>query len=125
MINGEHWLKGGVTCDISIIELKNYNHNRNYSLMIRPSPNLPNDQAIKLYPSLGLFEGTNINAGRGTEFQFQRYGAPFLNKDYYTFSYTPAPNFGSKYPKHKHTLCYGMDLSMVDTDRRFTLKYII
>ena len=125
MINGEHWLKGGVTCDISIIELKNYNHNSNYSLIIRPSPNLPNDQAIKLYPSLGLFEGTNINAGRGTEFQFQRYGAPFLNKDYYTFSYTPAPNFGSKYPKHKHTLCYGMDLSKEDSERSFTLKYII
>ena len=85
MINGEGWLNNGITCNITIIEMKNYNHNSTYSLPIRPSPNLPNDQSIVLYPSLGLFEGTNINAGRGTEFQFQRYGAPFLDKNHYTF----------------------------------------
>ncbi|WP_422107718.1 exo-beta-N-acetylmuramidase NamZ family protein [Winogradskyella sp.] len=125
MVNGEGWLKDSVTCDITIVELKHYNHNSTYSLSIRPSPNLPNDQAIKLYPSLGLFEGTNINAGRGTEFQFQRYGAPFLDKNHYKFSYTPVPNFGSKYPKHKGTLCYGVDLSNTIAERRFTLKYIM
>ncbi|MEO1033119.1 MAG: DUF1343 domain-containing protein, partial [Bacteroidota bacterium] len=125
MINGEGWLKDSVACDITIVELKHYNHNSTYSLSIRPSPNLPNDQAIKLYPSLGLFEGTNINAGRGTEFQFQRYGAPFLNKNHYIFSYTPIPNFGSKYPKHKGTLCHGVDLSNTIAERRFTLKYIM
>ncbi|MDP5081585.1 MAG: DUF1343 domain-containing protein [Winogradskyella sp.] len=125
MINGEAWLKNGSICDISIVEILNYNHNSTYSLPIRPSPNLPNDQSIILYPSLGLFEGTEINAGRGTEFQFQRYGAPFLNKNHYQFSYTPFANFGSKYPKHRDQLCYGVDLSAVKSDRHFTLKYII
>ena len=71
MINGEAWLNNGITCNITIIKVQNYNHNSTYNLAIRPSPNLPNDQSIVLYPSLGLFEGTNINAGRGTEFQFQ------------------------------------------------------
>ena len=71
MINGEMWLNNNIQCDITIIQCKNYNHDSTFSLPIRPSPNLPNDQAILLYPSLGLFEGTNINAGRGTEFQFQ------------------------------------------------------
>jgi len=125
MINGEGWLKNRVNCDITIIEIKNYTHDTIYSLPIRPSPNLPNDQSIILYPSLGLFEGTNINAGRGTEFQFQRYGAPFLDASHYTFTYTPHPNFGSKYPKHKDVLCYGEDLSDIKAERRFTLKYII
>jgi uncharacterized protein YbbC (DUF1343 family) len=125
MINGEGWLNNGVKCEIIIIEIKNYSHDRSYSLPIRPSPNLPNDQSIILYPSLGLFEGTNINAGRGTEFQFQRYGAPFLDKTNYMFSYTPKPNFGSKYPKHKGEVCYGEDLSKVNAKRQFTLKYII
>lgn len=125
MINGEKWLANGVTCDITIIELENYNHYSTYSLPLRPSPNLPNDQSIMLYPSLGLFEGTNINAGRGTEFQFQRYGAPFLDKTHYTFSYTPVANFGAKYPKHKDKECYGVDLSTVEFNRAFTLKYII
>ena len=125
MINGENWLKDGIKCDLDIIKVKNYTHNTPYNLPIRPSPNLPNTQSILLYPSLGLFEGTNINAGRGTEFQFQRYGAPFLDKDYYTFSYTPVANFGAKYPKHQNTVCYGKDLSTINVDRRFTLKYII
>lgn len=125
MINGEAWLTNGVACDVTIIEMQNYDHNRTYSLALRPSPNLPNDQSIELYPSLGLFEGTNINAGRGTEFQFQRYGAPFLDKNHYTFKYTPVPNFGSKNPKHKNEVCYGVDLSKVKAERHFTLKYIM
>lgn len=125
MINGEAWLPNGITCNITIVALQNYNHNDFYSLAIRPSPNLPNDQSIVLYPSLGLFEGTNINAGRGTEFQFQRYGAPFLDKDHYTFSYIPVANFGSKHPKHENETCYGVDLSMEKAERQFTLKYIM
>ena len=125
MINGEQWLENGIQCDITIIEVKNYSHYTSYSLPIRPSPNLPNDQSIKLYPSLGLFEGTNINAGRGTEFQFQRYGAPFLNKETMRFTYTPVANFGSKYPKHQNTLCYGEDLKNEELNGEMTLKWVI
>lgn len=125
MINGENWLSYSIQCKLTIIPLKNYTHTSTYNLPVRPSPNLPNDQSITLYPSLGLFEGTNINAGRGTEFQFQRYGAPFLNKDHYEFSYTPIANFGAKYPKHQNTVCYGADLSTIKAERSFTLRYII
>ncbi|NNC45085.1 MAG: DUF1343 domain-containing protein, partial [Winogradskyella sp.] len=120
-----NWLNDGIQCTIKVIELINYTHQSSYSLPIRPSPNLPNDQAITLYPSLGLFEGTNINAGRGTEYQFQRYGAPFLDKNHYTFSYTPVANFGSKYPKHENTTCYGEDLSSISVKRELTLKFVI
>ncbi|WP_223033825.1 exo-beta-N-acetylmuramidase NamZ family protein [Hanstruepera marina] len=124
MINGENWLKNGIQCDITVIPIANYTHEISYSLPIRPSPNLPNDQAIKLYPSLGLFEGTNINAGRGTEFQFQRFGAPFLNPETMAFTYTPESNFGAKHPKHKGKLCYGEDLS-TEKINGMTLKWII
>ena len=109
MVNGENWLKNGIQCDVTVIPLKNYTHDSAYHLPIRPSPNLPNDKSINLYPGLGFFEGTIINAGRGTEFQFQRYGSPFFPKS--DFSYTPQPNFGSKYPKFKGELCYGVDLT--------------
>jgi len=125
MINGEHWLEQGIQCNLKVISLGNYTHQSNYSLPIRPSPNLPNDQSIALYPSLGLFEGTNINAGRGTEFQFQRYGAPFLNPKVFTFTYTPVENFGAKNPKQKGKLCYGEDLSNVKVKGELTLKWLI
>ena len=125
MINGERWLKQRVTAKITVIPVKNYTHKTPYSLAIRPSPNLPNDQSIKLYPSLGLFEGTYVNAGRGTEFQFQRYGAPFLDKDYFKLSYTPVANFGAKYPKHKNSVCYGKDLQDEILNDVMTMKWII
>jgi uncharacterized protein YbbC (DUF1343 family) len=125
MINGEKWLLNQLQADITVIPCENYTHNKLYSIAIRPSPNLPNDQSIKLYPSLGLFEGTNINAGRGTEFQFQRYGAPFLNPETMTFTYTPQSNFGAKYPKHKDVLCYGEDLRNATLNDEMTLKWII
>lgn len=125
MINEEGWLNGGKKVDLTVIPLENYTHQAEYSLPIRPSPNLPSDTAINLYPSLGLFEGTNVNAGRGTEFQFQRYGAPFLEKTQYEFSYTPKPNFGSKNPKHKGELCFGKDLSKTPRMVEMSLKWVL
>ncbi|WP_296637525.1 DUF1343 domain-containing protein [Polaribacter sp.] len=123
MINGEKWLKNGIQCDLEVIPLKNYNHNSNYSLTIRPSPNLPNDKSINLYPSLGFFEGTTINAGRGTKFQFQRYGAPYFPKT--DFNYTPQANFGAKYPKHKNKTCYGVDVSDTEKLSAINLEWLI
>lgn len=80
MANGEGWLQNKIKCDITIIKVKNYTHQTQYSLPIKPSPNLPNDKAINLYPSLDIFRGTVINVGRGTDFQMQCYGALFFRK---------------------------------------------
>ncbi|THD66488.1 DUF1343 domain-containing protein [Robertkochia marina] len=125
MINGEGWLSDNLTCELEIVQMKGYQREMTYSLPIRPSPNLPNDQSIVLYPSLGLFEGTHINAGRGTEFQFQRFGAPFLDQNHFGFSYTPQPNFGAKDPKHNGALCYGKDLSSEPAPGKVDLQWII
>ncbi|WP_194765873.1 exo-beta-N-acetylmuramidase NamZ domain-containing protein [Tamlana sp. I1] len=111
MINGEKWLENAVQCELIVIPNKNYNHTLSYSLPIKPSPNLPNDQSINLYPSLCFFEGTNVSAGRGTDHQFQIFGSPFLNKDLFSFQFTPQANDGAKYPKHQNKLCYGKNLS--------------
>jgi uncharacterized protein YbbC (DUF1343 family) len=123
MINGEHWLKNKVLCNMTVIPLKNYVHQSEYHLSIKPSPNLPNDKAINLYPSLGFFEGTTINAGRGTKNQFQQYGAPFFPKTAY--SYTPQPNAGSKSPKHMGKLCYGVDLKSTKRLRAVSAEWLI
>jgi len=123
MINGEHWLKNKVLCDLTIIPLKNYVHQSEYSLPIKPSPNLPNDKAINLYPSLGFFEGTTINAGRGTENQFQQYGAPFFPKS--DFSYTPQPNAGAKSPKHMGKLCYGISLKNIHRISSVNISWLL
>jgi uncharacterized protein YbbC (DUF1343 family) len=111
MINGENWLKNGIQADLRVIKMENYDHETPYDLPVKPSPNLPNAQAINLYPSLCFFEGTNVNAGRGTNKQFQVFGSPFLPEDKYTFSYVPKSNEGAKSPKHLGKTCFGKDLS--------------
>jgi uncharacterized protein YbbC (DUF1343 family) len=125
MINGEGWLENGVKCDLTIIKLKNYNHQTEYSLPIKPSPNLPNDISINLYPSLCFFEGTPLSAGRGTEMQFQIFGAPNLPVEFYPFTFTPQANEGAKYPKFKNELCQGMDLRGNKKLSKLNLEWLI
>ena len=125
MVNGEGWMEKGIRADLTVIPLENYGHASTYHVPIRPSPNLPNDVSIALYPSLGLFEGTNVNAGRGTEFQFQRYGASFLDSTQYDFSYVPMPNFGSKTPKEQGKTCYGRDLSKSPRMGEVSLQWVM
>jgi len=109
MINGEKWLKNSVQCELTIVECKNYSHKDKYKLPIAPSPNLPNMESIYLYPSLCLFEGTNVSVGRGTETPFQLFGSPYISKT--NFSFTPKPTFGAKHPKHENKVCNGYDLT--------------
>ncbi len=123
MINGEKWLKNGVQCALQIVKMKHYHHQKSYSLPIKPSPNLPNDQAINLYPSLCLFEGTNFSVGRGTNFQFQVYGAPSYASA--EFDFTPQPNEGAKYPKHENKLCYGKDLRKHEKLQQLDFSFLI
>ena len=123
MINGEKWLANGIQCKLKVIPCTNYKREMRYSLPVKPSPNLPNDQSINLYASLCFFEGTNVSVGRGTEKQFQIYGSPFLLKT--DFSFTPIPNFGAKEPIHKDALCYGEDLSKIKKVSRLELKWLI
>ncbi len=125
MINGQGWLDNQITCDLTVIEMQNYKHDNTYNLPIKPSPNLPNAKSINLYPSLCFFEGTNVNAGRGTSKQFQIYGSPYLDKTVYNFKYIPMPNDGSKYPKHDGVLCYGEDLSTRKDLNQLDLSYLI
>ncbi len=120
MINGEKWLKDGVECELHLIACENYNHNKSYSLPIPPSPNLPNDRSIKLYPSICLFEATSLSVGRGTDMQFQVIGHPEL-ETICDFSFTPMPNEGSKHPKHEGETCFGYDLR-TDSERFPTSK---
>ena len=125
MINGEKWLKDGLQCNLSVIPCLNYAHDMKYSLPVKPSPNLPNDQSINLYASLCFFEGTNVSLGRGTEKQFQIYGSPFLPESEFDFSFTPQPNFGAKDPVHNGKLCFGEDLTEIRKVNRLELKWLL
>lgn len=125
MINGEKWLKDGIQCDLKVASCLNYSRDMKYSLPVKPSPNLPNDQSINLYASLCFFEGTNVSLGRGTEKQFQIYGSPFLPESEFDFSFTPKPNFGAKDPVYNGKLCFGEDLTEIRKVHRLELKWLL
>lgn len=108
MVNGEGWLPGGRKAELAVISMPDYRHDQAYVLPVAPSPNLPNQQSIYLYPSLCFFEGTALSVGRGTNRQFQLYGHPSLR--YGDIRFTPAPGPGSADPKLKGALCRGEDL---------------
>ena len=125
MVIGEQWIDDADKALLTVIPLGNWTREMKYSLPVRPSPNLPNDTSINLYPSLGFFEGTHINAGRGTEMQFQILGSSQLPAEFFPFTYTPQPNFGSKNPKEKGKLCQGLDLRTTDYMERVNLEWLI
>jgi len=116
MINGQGWLKGGIKCKLKIIKMENYIRTLQFGLPVKPSPNLQTHQAVVLYPSLCLFEGTNISVGRGTPYPFMVFGSPLL-KGEYAFEFTPQSIAGvSDSPPQKGQICYGVDLRNYHVD---------
>ncbi len=124
MVNGEKWLQNGAQCSLTVIPCAGYNHTMRYSLPVKPSPNLPNDRAIYLYPSLCFFEGTDVSVGRGTDYPFQLTGSPMSGiKD---FSFTPLSKPGAKTPPHLGKVCYGLDLQKGESNTgQLNLSYLI
>lgn len=140
MANEEGWLKTKmktnkkdsfliktVKCVLTVVPLKNYDHTMTYDLPVKPSPNLPNLNSVLLYPSLGVFEGTVMSLGRGTEMPFEVLGHPLYNNQ--SFSFIPKSNAINKEPKYKDQICYGIDLRkenwIKSHPRKLELKWLI
>lgn len=110
---------------------------------VPPSPNIPNFNSALLYIGICLFEGVNLNEGRGTETPFQVIGAPWLAADAIVKAldpvehpglsleatqYTPLPIPGkSTSPTYNGERCQGIRIEIIDTAsaRPFTLAYAL
>jgi len=124
MMNGEGWLGNGLRCELTVVPVSGWQHGQPYSLPVKPSPNLPNDQAIALYPSLCPFEGTPVSVGRGTANPFQVVGSP-VTRDF-PYSFVPKPTAGSdKNPLQNGKTCYGLDLRQTTPPAGFSLEYVL
>ena len=126
MINGEGWLEGGVKCQLTVVPCVGYRRSMQYEPPVAPSPNLPNLQAIRLYPSLCYFEATPVSVGRGTDIPFQLFGHPQMQGD---VEFTPEARQGARRPVQEGTLCRGIDLRGVALDsltaEKIDLRYLI
>ncbi len=110
MLNGEKWLANEVQCDLTVVQVTGWTHKNFYDVPVKPSPNLPNNASIFLYPSLALFEGTVVSVGRGTDKPFEIIGNPLLKTAPYTFTPESKPG-ASLHPPFEGEKCYGYDLS--------------
>ena len=124
MAQGEGWSR---KCDVKVVKCSGYTHQTRYTLPIAPSPNLPNQHSIYLYPSICLFEGTVCSLGRGTDAPFQIYGHPDYEGG--EFEFTPRSVAGAKNPPLKDQKCHGVDLRGLDDEQiiasGFNLEYVI
>jgi len=123
MIKGEKWIENSEKLKLEVIKVDNWDHSKEYKLPVRPSPNLPNQQSILLYPSLCLFEQTTVSIGRGTAFPFQVIGHP--NYDNKSFSFTPVSVVEERKPKHEGNESYGIDLRKIKVKKELNIKYLI
>lgn len=115
MIVGEQWIATDATDTkqpaqqyqskpqalLTVIPVANYHKQMPYSLPVAPSPNLPTDAAITLYPTLCFFEGTDVSVGRGTPLPFQLIGHPVVALG--DESIDVAANQAAPSPKHNNT----------------------
>ena len=127
MVNGERWLSDSVQCDLAVIPLGNYERNAIYKLPVKPSPNLPNWESVYLYPSLCLFEGTDVSVGRGTEMPFQVYGHPAMTDD---FVFIPRTAEGHRAPLYSDQECHGKSLidyahNYKNNEKKLNLSWIL
>lgn len=124
MINGEGWLEGKKKCELRVITMKNWKHSDEYVLPLKPSPNLPNQQAVLLYPSICFFEGTALSLGRGTQIPFQVIGHPDLKNQPFEFTPVDIPGMAVD-PPLENQLCHGLDLRNVPVPKKVDLHYLI
>lgn len=108
MIQGEGWINQASKLKLTVVAMKEYSDAVRYSLPVPPSPNLPNDVAVRLYPSLCFFEGTAVSVGRGTDFPFQLFGHSEITLG--DFNITPEPNVGASRPKLQGHALHAVDL---------------
>lgn len=123
MIKGECWINKCENLNLKIIKCKNYTHSSRVVLSTKPSPNLPNERSILLYPSLCFFEGTHVSLGRGTSFPFQVYGHPKINI-IPKFQFLPKSRSEAINPPWKDSLCFGVDLRKISLDSLLNYKKI-
>jgi hypothetical protein len=114
---------------VQVIKCKNYDHNSKYILPVFPSPNIKSMQAIYLYPSTCLIEGTVLSEGRGTDAPFQKFWASNTTREFIQFH--TRPNAGAKSSKCFYQKCYGWYISgtneeiLKQLNNRIQLKYLV
>ncbi|MCX7833478.1 MAG: DUF1343 domain-containing protein [Ignavibacteria bacterium] len=119
------------TLDLRIMKMQDYNRNIDYEnlnfIWINPSPNIRSLESARLYPALCFLEGTNFSEGRGTEYPFTLFGAPFCDNDillnelnkynlpgvnFEKVEFIPTKDKYGSTPKYSNEKCLGIKINL-------------
>lgn len=107
LFNEEKMLKDGIKAELRIIKMKNWEREYYYDETglnwIPTSPNIPDLETAIVYPGACFLEGTNISEGRGTEFPFLLFGAPYLNSEKIIHDLIKSDIRGASFKEQKFT----------------------
>jgi len=72
-----------IGCNLEVIKMEGWRRTMWYDgtglRWVNPSPNIRSLEGAILYSGLRSFESTNLSVGRGTDYPFEYYGAPYLD----------------------------------------------
>jgi len=145
MIKNENFMEHMEKLDLTVVPLENWKRDMWFDdtglQWIQTSPNMKNLTAAAIYPGFCLFEGTNINEGRGTEMPFEVFGAPWINSDelvnelnsldmegiaFEPVRYVPKDIPGVAInPKYENFYCNGAKIKITDRAKLKPLKIVL
>jgi uncharacterized protein YbbC (DUF1343 family) len=123
MVKGEGWINKSDKLDLTVVPMENYTHDSIYNLPVAPSPNLPDNKSVYLYPWICYFEGAHVSVGRGTDAPFQLIGFPGFNGGDTTFTPHPIPGKSEK-PPFMNKQCNGLNLKNLPVENLQNAKEI-
>jgi uncharacterized protein YbbC (DUF1343 family) len=75
----------GIGADLEVVTMDEWSRNQYWDdtglPWVMPSPNVPTDDTVVVYPGTVLFEGTMLSEGRGTTRPFELLGAPWIEAE--------------------------------------------
>ncbi|MFN9706960.1 MAG: exo-beta-N-acetylmuramidase NamZ domain-containing protein [Planctomycetota bacterium] len=123
MIVGED----GLRCDLHVVACEGWQRadllDQTGQPWINPSPNMRRLTQALTYPGMGLWEGTNVSVGRGTDTPFEVLGAPWIDgrvlAERLTAAKLPgvafvATTFTPTRSKHQGKACGGVHVLVTD-----------
>ncbi len=133
LIRKEYLGKLASDLDMRVLKLENYSRSMWYDETgldwLPPSPNISTIDTAAIYPGTALFEGTNINEGRGTASPFRFIGAPFIDKlkladslnslglpgvEFAPVDFIPREMSAVSHPRFLGTVCHGVEVAITD-----------
>ncbi len=120
--------------ELAVVKMTNWDRITNTDYSVQPtSPAIQKRQTAYLYPGACLFEGLNINEGRGSDYPFEQFGAPWIDneklfsavKSQLTEAIVEKVSYTPTFGLYENEYCYGLKITPKDLRSFKAVHYFI